>query len=174
MPELKTVLLRYLHQLELLLAKIPDTCLTASLAPGMLNLGEHLRTCTQFSVRIYCPLLSLDIPALEASAANRSELLLQLAQTRHHLESLADVKHLDSQHLIYERAGFADLELAEPEFVYHYGLPNFYFHFCMVYAIARAQGVALSKGDFDGLHQYPEGFSFVTGKSADAEYDRHS
>jgi hypothetical protein len=31
----------------------------------------------------------------------------------------------------------------------------------MAYAIARAAGVPLSKGDFDGYHQYPDGFSFV-------------
>ena len=31
----------------------------------------------------------------------------------------------------------------------------------MVYAVLRADGVAIGKADFDGLHAYPEGFSFT-------------
>jgi hypothetical protein len=30
----------------------------------------------------------------------------------------------------------------------------------MVYAIARVSGIPLTKGDFDGIHTYPTGFSF--------------
>jgi hypothetical protein len=39
-------------------------------------------------------------------------------------------------------------------------IPNFFFHFSVPYSIARANGIPLSKGDFDGLHYYKPGFSF--------------
>jgi len=77
------------------------------------------------------------------------------------------VTELNDARLIKERAGFADLELVEPHFIHHYGLPNFFFHLSMVYAIARQQGVVLSKADFDGFHDYPNGFSFIQSTASD-------
>ncbi|MGV7210836.1 DUF1993 family protein [Oxalobacteraceae bacterium A2-2] len=47
-----------------------------------------------------------------------------------------------------------------------YILPNFHFHLSMAYAIARQQGVALGKPDYDGYHAYPPGFSFVSNSGA--------
>jgi uncharacterized protein len=45
--------------------------------------------------------------------------------------------------------------LPAPEFLLQYGLPNFLFHVTTAYAILRAQGVPVGKGDFDGFHAYP-------------------
>jgi hypothetical protein len=46
------------------------------------------------------------------------------------------------------------------EYVSSFVLPNFFFHISMVYAIAKNNGVSVSKGDYDGIHQYPKGFSW--------------
>ncbi len=150
-----------MQQLNGLLQRIPDDCFGASLAPDMLNLAEQVRTAIQFSLRVYCPLVRQTLPDFEAAALSRAELQHQLDKTQAFLAQLPDWQIADESHRIRERAGFADLELSETEFVHLYGLPNFYFHLSMVYAIARSQGVPLSKGDFDGWHRYPDGFSFV-------------
>ena len=39
------------------------------------------------------------------------------------------------------------------DYLYHFALPNFYFHLTAVYAILRANGVALGKGDFIGSRE---------------------
>jgi hypothetical protein len=57
-------------------------------------------------------------------------------------------------------AGFAELELPGPEYYQMYAVPNFFFHYSMVYAIARQTGVPIGKSDFDGYHRYPSGFTF--------------
>jgi hypothetical protein len=57
-------------------------------------------------------------------------------------------------------AGFAGLALPGPEFLQLYALPNFFFHYSMVYAIARQAGAPIGKADFDGYHAYPPGFEF--------------
>jgi hypothetical protein len=62
--------------------------------------------------------------------------------------------------IIRHRAGFADLEQTGTDFLFLYGLPNFFFHITMGYASLRAAGVALGKADFDGFHDYPAGFRF--------------
>ena len=61
---------------------------------------------------------------------------------------------------IQHRAGEADLDQSATEFLHLYGIPNFFFHLTMGYASLRAAGVPLGKGDFDGMHHYPPGFSF--------------
>ena len=60
-------------------------------------------------------------------------------------------------------AGFADLALPGPDYYLLYAVPNFFFHYTMVYAIARQAGVDIGKADFDGYHAYPPGFSFSPG-----------
>nr|WP_267874749.1 DUF1993 family protein [Telluria antibiotica] len=40
-------------------------------------------------------------------------------------------------------------------------VPNFFFHYSMVYAIARQAAVPVGKSEFDGYHRYPSGFTFA-------------
>lgn len=63
---------------------------------------------------------------------------------------------------IQDKAGFREIRMCAPEFVAEFALPNFFFHMSMVYAIAKKIGLNLTKGDFDGIHQYPDGFSWET------------
>ena len=58
------------------------------------------------------------------------------------------------------QAGFADLELPGLAFLHEFGLPNLYFHQAMLHVALKHAGVSLGKADFDGIHEYPEGFSF--------------
>ena len=57
------------------------------------------------------------------------------------------------------QAGFADLELDGERFLHGFGLPNLYFHHAMAHVALKQAGVRLGKADFDGMHDYPEGYS---------------
>jgi uncharacterized protein len=52
------------------------------------------------------------------------------------------------------------LDQTGADFLYLYGLPNFFFHLTMGYAALRAAGADLGKADFDGFHAYAAGFRF--------------
>lgn len=67
-----------------------------------------------------------------------------------------------AQSPVQDQAGFRALQWPLAEYQQLFALPNFFFHLSMVYAIAKTQGYALSKGDYDGIHQYPAGFSWET------------
>lgn len=162
MIQLQNLLLHYLQQLANILEKVPEDCYCAALAPDMFSLAEQARIAANYCLRLYCPLIQQPLPDFAQDELSKSALLQQVAQTRNYLATQPAVTELSYQRRILERAGFADLDLTEAEFIHHYGLPNFFFHYSMVYAIARAQGVALSKADFDGQHQYPKDFSFVS------------
>ncbi|WP_051302916.1 DUF1993 family protein [Psychromonas aquimarina] len=85
----------------------------------------------------------------------------QLTETVKYLNEMPDVKEFGDEKLIKDKAGTSDVELCQSQYIYQYILPNFLFHISMVYAIAKTNGVALSKGDYDGIHSYPSGFSLV-------------
>jgi len=61
---------------------------------------------------------------------------------------------------VREQAGFAVLDLPGEAFVHEFGLPNLYFHQAMAHVALKQAGVPLGKHDYDGKHDYPEGFTF--------------
>ena len=116
---------------------------------------QQFATAAGFALRIACPLAGREVPDLPQGLGPR------LAVTRALLGSMtpADFEGAETR-VIRHRAGFADLEQSGAEFLFLYGLPNFFFHLTMGYAALRAAGVPLGKADFDGFHAYPEGYHF--------------
>jgi hypothetical protein len=116
---------------------------------------QQFATAAGFALRIACPLAGREVPDLPQGLGPR------LAVARALLGSMtaADFEGAETR-VIRHRAGFADLEQNGAEFLYLYGLPNFFFHLTMGYAALRAAGVPLGKADFDGFHAYPADFHF--------------
>ncbi len=108
-----------------------------------------------FTMRIACPLAGREVPDLPEALGPR------LAVARALLGAMKP-EEFDgaAERIIRHRAGLADLEQTGADFLYLFGLPNFFFHLTMGYAALRAAGVPLGKADFDGFHQYPGDFSF--------------
>lgn len=61
---------------------------------------------------------------------------------------------------IRHRAGFAQLDQPGAEYLQLFALPNFFFHLSMGFAVLRQGGIEIGKSDYDGLHDYPQGFRF--------------
>lgn len=158
---LKNLFLHYLKQLHIITEKIPAELFTESLALGMFPLATNARIAANFALRGYCPLLKQEIVSYFEETKDKDSVLVQISKTIEHLQKLPEIDELSEHNSIKEKAGFTEVELPEPQFIHQYILPNFYFHISMVYAVAKANGVELSKGDFDGLHSYPENFSFL-------------
>ncbi len=117
--------------------------------------GQQFATAAGFALRIACPLAGREVPEMPRALAPR------LAVVRATLGAMRPDEFAGAEaRRISHKAGFADLDQSAEEFLYLYGLPNFIFHVTMGYAALRCAGVALGKGDFDGLHLYPDGFRF--------------
>ena len=52
------------------------------------------------------------------------------------------------------------VELPGELFLQEFGLPNVYFHHAMAHVALKLASARLGKADYDGLHLYPDGFSF--------------
>src|SRR5690606_10006035 len=108
-----------------------------------------------------CPLSGAPVASFDNNDSSFPGLQRQISSTIEHLEGITTEKWETGRDTRFQdQAGFTKVSLPEFEYLQLYTLPNFFFHLSMVYAIARKQGIAVSKGDFDGYHSYPDGFSF--------------
>lgn len=161
------IFIRYLHQLKVIVEKIAlhqqhnPALLHTSLHSDMLPLLAQIRTVANFALRTCCPLAKRERISFDNQQKTYAGLQQQLDETIAYLQAIPTVEFNQPPEKIQDKAGFNELDLPADEYLYCYALPNFFFHLCMVYSIARHAGVPLSKGDFDGYHQYPNGFSFV-------------
>ena len=165
------VFVYYLQQLEHLLARIEEQSnykngilyarLDTSQDESMFPLVQQARTAISFSLRACCPLAELETVNFAQSEVTFTAVKQEIRDSIEFLEQIPLHRFQDyEQRSITTTAGFAELEMKGEEFLQMYALPNFFFHITMVYAIARQRGITLGKGDFDGLHRYPPGFTF--------------
>lgn len=158
--------IHYLKKLNEIINKVETyestaDMLEARLCKDMLPFINQVSTTVNFALRACYPLAEMETVLLQPQTQKFVGLKQQIAAALQLLTAIpAEKLTTDQGGLIQEKAGFSELALPRTEFLYFYALPNFFFHLSMVYAIARARGVPLSKGDFDGYHQYPDNFSF--------------
>lgn len=141
--------------------------LTARLAEGMFPFAQQVSTACGFVYRTCCPLLNIDAPPLAGGENSFKQLQERVDATLRFLASIRDQElPKNMPQAISTTAGFSELSFSAEDYVHRYAMPNFFFHLTMAYAILRAQGVPLGKGDFDGYHAYATGFRFHDPSSA--------
>lgn len=133
--------------------------LKARLIEDMFPLYVQAEIAASFALRSCCPIAGVEVVSFTKSEKTFSNLKAQLRDTVEYLNSLDSLEN-NLEVVIKDMAGPASVSMNAGDFLVRFAYPNFYFHLSMVYAIARFKGVKLTKGDFDGLHQYPPGFSF--------------
>lgn len=159
------VFLHYLDRLEHVLRRVEgvDSAIGGQrLRPDMFPLLQQAQVAIGFSLRACCPLAGREIVSFGEEETTFASVYRELAATRAYLGAIpVEEFRFPGDAQVSSAAGFADLELSGWDYFLMYTLPNFFFHYSMVYAIARQAGVPIGKADFDGYHQYPQGFAFT-------------
>ncbi|WP_149587908.1 DUF1993 family protein [Tabrizicola flagellatus] len=144
----------YLSRVSDIVAVAGPDALDAQIADSF-PARQQFATAAGFALRIACPLAGREVPDLPQGLGPR------LAVARALLGAMTPAEFEGAEtRVIRHRAGFAELEQTGSDFLFLYGLPNFFFHLTMGYAALRAAGVPLGKADFDGFHSYPSDFRF--------------
>lgn len=144
----------YLSRVSDIVAVAGPDALDAQIADSF-PARQQFATAAGFALRIACPLAGREVPDLPQGLGPR------LAVARALLGAMKPAEFEGAEtRVIRHRAGFAELEQSGSDFLFLYGLPNFFFHLTMGYAALRAAGVPLGKADFDGFHSYPSDFRF--------------
>jgi len=135
--------------------------LSTRLIPDTFTIIEHLATAQEFSLRTVFPTIGKVCPDFSTERSTYADLQAADRELRQLLQSVRP-EDFDcaNERRITHMAGSAQLTQTGSEYVQLFGIPNFYFHISMAYATLRARGVHIGKAHFDGLHEYPAGFSF--------------
>ncbi len=156
--------LHYLRRLEAILKQVEafgGDMADRRLHPDMFPLLQQARVAIGFTLRATCPLAGREIVSFRDDDITFASIHAELERTKAYLEAIPDADFAAMDALrVRTTAGFADLDLPAAEYFQMYAVPNFFFHYAMVYAIARQAGVPVGKADFDGYHRYPSGFTF--------------
>jgi len=162
----REVFIKYLQLLNKLIEKA-ESCtaneskfLNARIFDDMFPLNVQAKIATNFALRACYPVSGKEYQELDADIESFNGIKMHIAFTIDCINKLTPPTKEQLAFNIKDMAGFKEVSLPCSEHVYSFALPNFFFHISMVYAIAKSQGVPVSKGDFDGLHQYPKGFSW--------------
>lgn len=137
------------------LAEIAGPTLLAERIADSFPAIQHFSTAAGFALRVACPLAGREVPEMPRALGPR------LAVVRATLGAMKPAEFEGAEaRIITHKAGFAELDQTAEQFLYLFGLPNFFFHLTMGYASLKAAGLPLGKEDFDGLHSYPADFRF--------------
>lgn len=158
------VFTHYIERIENILSNLEEKdtpLLNSTLAPDTFCAGEHFKIAQGYTLRAVFPLINQNVPDLTPDKYDIESLLSRC----HALKTIfGTITKIDFEGATARRikhtAGMAELIQSATEFVTLYAVPNFYFHLTMGYATLRQADVSLGKGDFDGHHSYPSGFSF--------------
>lgn len=143
------------HLLDLAAASpAPVSLLSARLAPDMMNAAGQIRTVGGFALRATFPLTGQPVPQGRFADDLRG-LRAGLAFAAAEIARLTPADFADAAtRRIRHRAGEAELDQSGADYLQLFALPNLWFHLSIAYAIFRAEGLAIGKADFDGLHAY--------------------
>lgn len=153
---------RYLRQIAHMVSLATSAQLGARLSEDSFTALQHFSIAQGYVLRAVYPVVGREVPEL-AECHDVASLLARGATVERHLDALSPEDFDTSEDVeVSHVAGEARLTQPACEFIDLYAMPNFFFHLSMGYAILRAEGLSIGKGDFDGFHSYPKGFSFVT------------
>ena len=159
------VLDHYLAQLDGLLERCgasSDRILEHRNTARTLSTAEHLGAAQGFAIRAVFPTIGQPTPPFETAEMHVEGLRQRNVQARTLLGSVTMADFDAARSITVEhQAGEAALRQSAADYVLSFAMPNFFFHFSMAYSIAQQAGLALGKQDFDGLHRYRPGFSFI-------------
>ena len=160
----KALFIHYLNQLTCMVKKLEEleqgsSLLNKRLQEDMFPLGVQVKITANFALRACCNITGEKAVSYEHQEVTFETLFDQLNNSILHIQQMPDNQPYMDQ-VSSDKGGFKGLELPVCEYLFQFAIPNFFFHLSMVYAIARQHGIPLSKGDFDGYHYYPQGFSF--------------
>ncbi len=159
----------YLGRIARLMAQATPQALEGRLTPDSFTALENFAIAQGYVLRSLYPLMGREVPQM-AEAVTVADVTARGAFVLERIGELTaeDFAGAETREVTHV-AGEATLTQPACDFIALYGTPNFFFHLNMGYAILRAQGVAIGKGDFDGFHSYPKGFSFVTSAAETAD-----
>ena len=158
------VLKQMLGSLDALLAKMqahatekkvdPAVFLQARLSPDMFALSRQVQIACDFARGLAARLAEVPVPGNEDKEQSVAELSALIGRTLAFLDSLTPEQFADSAtRIIVIRPGTPkERSFSGQQYLFSYGLPQFFFHVTTAYALLRHNGVEVGKRDYMGAY----------------------
>lgn len=150
---------RYVTQIGVVLDVVEarPEAMSHKVADDVFSAGRQLSIAMGFALRATYPVMGKETPDIRWTAETLEDVRAWQAEVTNLLATLTPDDFENPPTQIRHKAGHAELSQDPFTYVTEFALPNFFFHMVAGYTALRATGLPLSKGDFDGLHDYPRG-----------------
>ncbi|WP_218585514.1 DUF1993 domain-containing protein [Pseudomonas quercus] len=126
-----------------------EVLLNSRLSPDMLPLTSQVQMACDTARLATSVLTGQPAPAFEGTGNTVQELKAVIEKTIAYIASINENDFVGWEDRIVAPPGWAGAFLGK-DYFYQHGIPNFYFHAVMVYAILRHKGVRIGKMDYIG------------------------
>ena len=129
----------------------PEVMLGLRLTPDMFALTRQVQVACDFAKNTCGRLAGGEIPKMPDEEKSFSELQERIAKTKAYIHSLpaAAFDGAEKRDVTFPMRGKPHA-MESAAYLNTFALPNFYFHLTAAYAILRANGVEIGKGDYMG------------------------
>jgi uncharacterized protein len=129
----------------------PEVMLGLRLAPDMFALARQVQIACDFAKNTSGRLAGAELPKFPDEETTFAQLHERIDKTKAFIAGLAlgAFDGAEARGVQFPMRGKAH-EMTGGDYLNSFALPNFYFHVTAVYAILRANGVELGKGDYMG------------------------
>lgn len=129
----------------------PEVIPQLRLIADMLPLWRQVTIACDHAKGASARLAGIEVPSFPDTETTIDELKERIARTIAFITSIPAGAYDDAEgRTIHVRAGQRELTFPAMQYYLGYAIPNFYFHMSTAYAILRANGVDIGKGDFIG------------------------
>jgi hypothetical protein len=129
----------------------PAIFLAARLAPDMLPLTRQVQMASDAAKGGVARLAGMDIPSFPDTETDFVALQARIAKTIEFINSAPKdkIEGSETSSIVLKFPG-RELNFTGQDFLFHFALPNFFFHVTTAYAILRHNGVPVGKMDYLG------------------------
>lgn len=131
----------------------PDAFLQARLFPDMFTFVRQVQIACDFAKSVPARLADVDVPSYEDNEKTFDDLHARIAKTLKFIDGIDAAKFAGSEGRgVVLRPGTPRERKFEggEDYLYAYGIPQFFFHATTTYALLRHNGVELGKKDYMG------------------------
>ena len=130
----------------------PTALLQARLYPDMFALPRQVQIAADFAKGVSARLAGVEVPAYEDNETSFADLQARIAKTLGFISTLdpALFNGCETRSVVIQAGTPREKTFLGESYLLNYGLPQFFFHIAMSYAILRHNGAEIGKKDYIG------------------------
>ena len=132
----------------------PNALLQARLFPDMFPLLRQVQVASDFAKSVSARLAGVEVPKMEDNEQTFADLQARITTVLAFMESLDAALFADAatREIVTQAGTPKEKRFTGQSYLLNYGLPHFFFHTTMAYAVLRHNGVEVGKKDYIGTY----------------------